>query len=129
MNTFAPEFSALMIILRSVGPVISTRRSCRSAGIGATFQSAVAHRAGLGRKSGQFPRVDAGLALLAGGQQLLHAGAEPLDQFGEEGQRGLGQHGVELWIARRAGRHLDRSHWNPSPEGGPGCSRVKRSLG
>jgi hypothetical protein len=32
MNTLAPEFSALMIILRSTGPVISTRRSCRSAG-------------------------------------------------------------------------------------------------
>ena len=31
--------SALMTILRSVGPVISTRRSCRSAGSGATRQS------------------------------------------------------------------------------------------
>jgi hypothetical protein len=39
MNTCAPEFSALMIILRSTGPVISTRRSSRSAGSGATFQS------------------------------------------------------------------------------------------
>ena len=28
----AGEFNALMIILRSTGPVISTRRSCRSAG-------------------------------------------------------------------------------------------------
>ena len=27
MNTFAPGFRALMIILRSTGPVISTRRS------------------------------------------------------------------------------------------------------
>src|SRR5438270_6892764 len=27
MNTLAPEFKALMIILRSTGPVISTRRS------------------------------------------------------------------------------------------------------
>jgi hypothetical protein len=27
MNPFAPEFSALMTILRDVGPVISTRRS------------------------------------------------------------------------------------------------------
>ncbi len=39
MNTFAPEFSALMIILRSTGPVISTRRSSSAAGIGATRQS------------------------------------------------------------------------------------------
>jgi hypothetical protein len=40
MNTDAPEFSALMIILRSHGPVISTRLSWRSAGIEPTFQSA-----------------------------------------------------------------------------------------
>jgi hypothetical protein len=39
MNALAPELSALMIILRSVGPVISTLRSCRSAGTGATCQS------------------------------------------------------------------------------------------
>ena len=39
MKTLAPEFSALTIILRSTGPVISTRRSSRSAGIGATRQS------------------------------------------------------------------------------------------
>jgi len=36
MNTFAPEFSALMIIFRSTGPVISTRRSSNSFGIDAT---------------------------------------------------------------------------------------------
>ena len=39
MKTLAPEFKALMIILRSTGPVISTRRSCRSVGIGATVHS------------------------------------------------------------------------------------------
>src|SRR5690349_10150129 len=38
MNTRAPELSALIIILRSTGPVISTRRSCRSAGAGATVK-------------------------------------------------------------------------------------------
>jgi len=32
MNTLAPELSALMIILRSTGPVISTRRSRMSLG-------------------------------------------------------------------------------------------------
>src|ERR1039458_352390 len=32
MNTLAPEFSALMIILRSTGPVISTRRPSVCAG-------------------------------------------------------------------------------------------------
>ena len=39
MNTLAPEFSALIIILRSTGPVISAQRQLRSAGVGATFQS------------------------------------------------------------------------------------------
>ena len=39
MNTVAPEFSALITILRSTGPVISTRRSAISSGVGATRQS------------------------------------------------------------------------------------------
>ena len=39
MKIFAPELSALITILRSVGPVISTRRSRKSAGIGAHVQS------------------------------------------------------------------------------------------
>jgi hypothetical protein len=51
MNTFAPEFRALMIILRSTGPVISTLRSSRSAGSFATFQSPALTEAVSGRKS------------------------------------------------------------------------------
>ena len=39
MNTFAPELSALIVILASAGPVISTRRSSRSAGALATCHS------------------------------------------------------------------------------------------
>src|SRR3954454_6833723 len=39
MKPRAPELSALITILRCVGPVISTRRSWRSAGAGATDQS------------------------------------------------------------------------------------------
>ncbi|KFM29356.1 hypothetical protein F751_5794 [Auxenochlorella protothecoides] len=39
MYTLAPEFRALITILRSVGPVISTRRSRKSAGRGPTRQS------------------------------------------------------------------------------------------
>src|SRR5712664_3179991 len=38
MKTLAPELKALIIILRSTGPVISTLRSCRSAGVLVTFQ-------------------------------------------------------------------------------------------
>jgi hypothetical protein len=55
MNTFAPELSALMIILRSSGPVISTRRSSRSAGSGATRQSPARTAAVSGRKSRRCP--------------------------------------------------------------------------
>src|SRR6266852_6928 len=55
IKTFAPEFRALMIILRSAGPVISTRRSCRSAGTGAMVQSLLRMRSVSGRKSGIFP--------------------------------------------------------------------------
>src|SRR5437764_106591 len=39
MKARAPELSALIIILRSAGPVISTRRSRRSGGGGGTLQS------------------------------------------------------------------------------------------
>ena len=56
MNTFAPELRALMIILRSTGPVISARRSWRSAGAGATFQLGSARMSAVsGRKSGSSP--------------------------------------------------------------------------
>ena len=51
-QTLAPEFRALMVILRSVGPVISTRRSFSAAGAGATFQESSARIAAVsGRKS------------------------------------------------------------------------------
>lgn len=36
IKTFAPELSALMTIFRSTGPVISTRLSWMSSGMGAT---------------------------------------------------------------------------------------------
>src|SRR3954452_21727957 len=39
MKPVEPLFRALITILRSVGPVISTQRFCRSAGAGATVQS------------------------------------------------------------------------------------------
>src|SRR6266496_1426299 len=55
MKTLAPEFSALMIILRSTGPVISTRRSTRSCGMGATVHSFSRMGAASGRKPGSSP--------------------------------------------------------------------------
>ena len=51
MNTRAPLLSALIIILGSAGPVISTRRSTRSAGASATRQSPSRTAAVSGRKS------------------------------------------------------------------------------
>ena len=56
MNILAPELRALMTILRSTGPVISTRRSCRSAGTGATCHDASSRMCLVsGRKSGRSP--------------------------------------------------------------------------
>src|SRR3970040_2160037 len=55
MNTFAPELRALITILRSAGPVISTRRSCRLRGTGATLHSASRMDFVCGRKSGRLP--------------------------------------------------------------------------
>jgi hypothetical protein len=55
MKTFAPELSALIIILRSTGPVISTRRSARSAGAGATVHVPRLVSEVSGRKSGSAP--------------------------------------------------------------------------
>ena len=52
MKTRAPELRALIIIFGSAGPVISTRRSSRSAGAGATRQSAAADVGGLGQEVG-----------------------------------------------------------------------------
>ena len=57
MKTLAPLLSALMIILRSTGPVISVRRSCRSAGIGATVHSELRTFAVSGRNSGSLPAL------------------------------------------------------------------------
>ena len=50
-HTRAPELRALIAIFGSVGPVISTRRSRRSAGTGATVQSESRTSAVPGRKS------------------------------------------------------------------------------
>jgi hypothetical protein len=55
MYVLAPELSALITILRSTGPVISTRRSMRSWGIAATFQSPARISAVSARKSGNWP--------------------------------------------------------------------------
>ena len=79
----------MIIIFGSAGPVISTRRSSRSAGAGATRQSGI--RADLdavfGRKSGQLAGVEARLALAPLRQQSLRCGVEGPMQLRHEGQR------------------------------------------
>ena len=75
MNTLAPELSALMTILRSTGPVISTRRSCRSAGNGRDLPFGLTNGLGLGKKVGQLAGVDVTLADAAR-QQFLAARLE-----------------------------------------------------
>ena len=68
MKPLAPEFRALMTILRLVGPVISTRRSCSASGTGATREVL--------RSRDEFElltRIQPGLELLARVEQLSTA--------------------------------------------------------
>ena len=97
MNTFAPELSALMIILRSTGPVISTRRSCRSGGAGATFQSPSRMCGRLGQEVERAARVERRRPAPARRQELAPPGLEgavqprhELERLGGEDLRALG---------------------------------------
>ena len=56
MKTLAPELRALITIFRSTGPVISTRRSVRSAGGGGTRQAPRRISSVSGRNPGSSPR-------------------------------------------------------------------------
>ena len=87
MNTRAPELRALIIILGLAGPVISTRRSSRSAGAGATVHSA--SRTSLGRQEEvrHDPRVEVGLALVAPLHEVDAGRPEPPLEVGHERQR------------------------------------------
>src|SRR5256885_8658406 len=55
MKVEAPELSALITILRSVGPVISTRRSSKSFGCGEIVHSLARRGAVSAMKSGNLP--------------------------------------------------------------------------
>ena len=120
MNTLAPEFSALMIILRSTGPVISTRRSSRSAGIGATRQSpsrmARVSAQEIGRLAGveRFWRVmRAAPAIRAGARRNVGAGRR-----GRRARRAsVFRRSAAPAAEQRRRRRTDRSGWNI--HGGP----------
>ena len=86
MKVAAPQLSALITILRSVGPVISTRRSSMSFGCARHHPVAVANRLVCGRKSGSLPWSNS----LPGGarrEQLLAAGLELAMKLGDEAER------------------------------------------
>ena len=99
MKTFAPELSALIIILRSTGPVISTRRSCRSAGAGATVKSSGARtNRGPGPASRRAPEQP-----LALGIQLTMQLVDERERVAREDVVGherwsIAGFGVPLWI-------------------------------
>ena len=114
MNTLAPEFSALTIILRSTGPVISTRRSRRSAGIGATVQSRSRIDFRLGKKIRQLAGVEVFLPPHAPRQQLQAAPVEAPMQVGEKrkrlGAEDLGLPAAGLGVDLDAGYSRVRCH-------------------
>ena len=87
MKTFAPELSALITILRSTGPVISTRRSAISSGNGAIRQSPARTSAGLGEEVGQLARGEPCQPLRAAREELAAPVAELALEVGQERDR------------------------------------------
>ena len=120
MNTFAPEFSALMIILRSVGPVISTRRSCRSAGIARHSPLPFANSTSLGEKIRQRAGIELALAGRASLEQSDDAIAEAAGQVGDELQRGRRKNGLVARLHRAP--NGGRPGSGPLPDWSPSSS-------
>ena len=91
MNTRAPELSALISIFGSAGPVISTRRSSRSGGAGATVQAASRTSRVADREVGPDARIELDLALLAAAEQVQPGRTEAALEVGHERERVVGQ--------------------------------------
>ena len=92
MKPRAPEFSALMTILRSTGPVISTRRSLQVGGRAARPASRPRGSSrGLGQEVERLAGGDPGAALRARVEQLAPARLEALVERAEEGERVVGE--------------------------------------
>ena len=108
MNTLAPEFSALMTILRSTGPVISTRRSWMSGRHRRHRPVAGAHLGGLGEEIGLLAAVEARLDLLPLRQQLLDPRAELALQLDDEVERRARQDRLVARPQRRVDQHARR---------------------
>ena len=95
MYESAPELKALMTILASTGPVISTRRHCSAARHRRDSPVAVADRLRLGEEVGALAGVEPLGPLGAGREQLLAARLEGAVQLGHQGERRLGEDGLE----------------------------------
>ena len=76
-----------MIILRSTGPVISTRRSSRSFGIGATVQLPCRTPAVSGKKSGSLPASSSACLATRRSSSPSRRGLEPLRELREKLER------------------------------------------
>ena len=115
MKTLAPELRALIIIFGSAGPVISTRRSSRSAGAGATVQAECADLPRRDQEVGAGSGVQFGLAFVTPLEQVEPDRPEPALEVGHERERVLGQDAI---VARDgAAAELDagrqRTHVRP----------------
>ena len=87
MNPSAPEFSALMTILRSVGPVISTQRCCSGRAPARPSSRPRGPSRSSGRKSSVSPGGQPRPALGARRQQLPAARSNSRAELGDELQR------------------------------------------
>ena len=108
MKTRAPELSALIIILRSTGPVISQRRSWRSAGASATRHSPSRTSAVSGRKRGSSPASSSSLPLVPPLEQLAAPGIQLAVQARDEVERLARE---DLLVGRGEDLHVgERAH-------------------
>ncbi len=115
MNTRAPELSALISILGSAGPVISTRRSSKSAGAGATVQADSRTSRVATRKSGRTPASSSRWRSWRRSMSAIRDGPEPSVEVGDERQGVLGQDAVLARDGIAAQLDPRRRHGQPSP--------------
>ena len=119
-QTLAPEFNALIVILRSVGPVISARRSTRPGAASATRQLSSSRTClGLVEEVEQPTGGQLGVALLAQLQQLLAPAVEATVQVGQEGECLGREHLVVPVPHRSVDPDVGVSHAAPS-----GCALI-----
>ena len=105
MYESAPELKALMTILASTGPVISTRRQCSAGGTGAIFQSPARIAAVAARKSGRSPASRRLARSTRAASSSLRRGSNARCSLATSASAGGGEHGLEAGQDRRVDRH------------------------